>query len=347
MKVVIVGASGNIGTSLIESLVSESTVREIVGIARRRPRLSYPKTTWVQADITSDPLAHHLEGAEALVHLAWLIQPSHDVGLLHRVNVEGSKRVFDAAVGAGVRNIIYSSSLGTYARGPKHQAVAEEWSPTGIPGSSYSRHKAEVEAILDDFERHHEVRVVRIRPALVFKKEAASEIRRYFLGPLFPGRLASPRWIWLLPLPPGLRFQAVHSRDVGDAFRRALLTDVHGAFNLAADPVLDPGVLARHLKALRLPVPGGLLRGLCGITHRAHLQPVEPGWIELALGCPVMSSDRARTELGWEPEHSSLEALDDLLDGLRKSAGHWTPPLEPHAGGVGRWREVASGVGAR
>src|SRR4051794_25038470 len=102
-RVVVTGATGNVGTRVVQALAGDARVDEIVGLARRMPSLSVPKTRWVQADITSSDLESLFAGADVVIHLAWLIQPSRDHELLHRVNVEGSKRVFDAAVKAGVQ----------------------------------------------------------------------------------------------------------------------------------------------------------------------------------------------------------------------------------------------------
>src|SRR3954449_1015392 len=220
MRVVVIGATGNAGTSLLEALAREDRIDEVVGVARRAPEARLEKVTWQKADI-SDPntdLAVVMRGADCVVHLAWLIQPSRDESITHATNVEGSQRVFDAAARANVPALVYASSVGAYAPGPKDRAVDESWPTTGIASSFYSRHKAEVEAMLDRFEHEHpSVRVVRLRPGLIFKRQAASEIRRYFIGPFLPSPLVHPRLIPVFPAPDGLRFQAVHSHDVGDA----------------------------------------------------------------------------------------------------------------------------------
>jgi UDP-glucose 4-epimerase len=272
-----------------------------------------------------------------------------DKQLLHEVNVEGSARVFRAAAAAGVKTLVYASSIGAYAPGPKDRGVDESWPTTGIESSFYARHKAEVERLLDPFEDEHPgMRVVRLRPGLIFKREAASGIRRLFAGPLLPNFLVQRRLIPAVPAHERLVFQAVHSYDAGEAYRLALVNgDAHGAFNIAADPVLDPDELARVLDARRVSVPGGLLRGAAALSYRLRLQPSEPGWVDMALAVPVMDTTRARTELGWRPRRSSSDALLDLLDGMREGAGLDTPPLEPGGSGPLRVREFASGVGAR
>ena len=350
MRVVVTGATGNVGTSLLAALETEPRVEAVTAIARRVPAGPPPaKVTWAGADIARDPLEPLLLGADAVVHLAWLIQPSRDEARLHEVNVTGSQGVFEAAARAGARTIVYASSIGAYAAGPKDRRVDESWSTAGIPTAFYSRHKAAVERILDAFESvHADVRVVRLRPGLIFKGEAASEIRRLFTGPFLPRTLVRRGLVPIVPRTPGLAFQAVHSHDIAQAYRLALVDETaRGAYNVAAEPVLDVEALARLLGARPVPVPAAVLRAAADLTWRARLQPTSPGWVDMGLGVPLMDVTRAREELGWEPRHGADEAFMELFEGLRHGAGGATPPLAPGTGGPARVREVAQGIGAR
>jgi nucleoside-diphosphate-sugar epimerase len=226
--------------------------------------------------------------------------------------------------------------------------VDESWPTEGIRSSFYSRHKAEVERLLDRFELEHpDIRVVRLRPGLIFKGEAGQQIRRLFAGPFLPSPLVREDLIPVVPKIDRLRFQAVHSLDVGDAYRLAVVGDARGPFNIAAEPVLDSGRLAEVLSARPLPVHPGLLRAAAALSFRLRLQPSEPGWLDMALGVPLMDTARARRELGWEPRHSSVDALQELLAGIRRREGTDTPPLARDSGGPLRVREVLSGVGRR
>ena len=349
MRVVVTGATGNVGTSVIEALVADERVTEVVGIARRMPVWRPPRTNWVSLDVERDDLAPWFAGADAVIHLAWLIQPSRDAAELERVNVRGSRRVFEAAAQAGVPALVHASSVGVYSPGPKDRAVDESWPRDGVPSLFYSRHKAQAERMLDDLEAQHPaLRVVRLRPGLIFKREAGPEIRRLFAGPLLPTALLRPGLLPILPLPPRLVLQCVHAADVGEAYRLAALSpDARGAYNIAADPVLDQAELARMLDARHVTVPGRLVRVLADLTFRARLQPAPPGWLDMGLAVPTMDTSRARGELGWTPRHSSQAALRELLDGMRHPTGAPTPPLEPHAGGRFRLGELRTGVGAR
>ena len=346
MRVVVTGATGNVGTSLLRALAGDPAVTSVLGLARRRPELELAKTTWAAADVADDDLSGHVRGADVVVHLAWLIQPSHDPFAMWRTNVVGTERVLAAASAASVGALVCASSVGAYSPGPKDRQVDEAWPTHGITTSTYSRDKAYQERLLDLFERDHPgVRVVRLRPALTFKRIAASEIRRFFLGPLVPGSLARAGNVPVVPRVKRLRTQAVHTDDVGQAYRLAVVGDARGPFNLAADPVLDADSVAALLDARPVPVPAGLLKAGAAATWRLRLQPVSPGWLDLALRSPLLDAGRARAELGWSPRHSATQALEELLAGLREGAGADTPPLDPGAGGPLRLGEFRTGVG--
>ncbi len=346
MRIAVTGASGNVGTSVLRALIADEAVSSIVGIARRQPEWQPPKVEWACADVAVDRIDALLKGADVLIHLAWAIQPSRDEERTHAVNVTGSERVFDAAAAAGVGAVVHASSIGAYSPGSQAEPVDESWPTEGVRTSFYSRHKAAAEAILDRFEAAHpEVRVVRLRPGLIFKASAGSEIRRLFGGPLVPAALLKPGRLPLVPWIAGLRTQAVHSDDVAEGYRLAATGDARGAFNLAAEPVLDPTELGRLLGAKPVPMPAAALRAGAKLTWQAHLQPTSPDWLDLALGIPIMDVSRARDELGWAPRHSSGEALLELLEGMRESDGVDTPPLSPRSGGPLRIREFLTGVG--
>jgi nucleoside-diphosphate-sugar epimerase len=189
--------------------------------------------------------------------------------------------------------------------------------------------------------------VARLRPGLIFKAQAATEIRRLFAGPLLPRWLVRSSLIPVVPDLPRLRFQAVHSLDVGQAYRLALLSDARGPFNIAAEPAIGPAELASLLHARCVRVPATLLRGGAAATYHLRLQPTEPGWVDMALAVPLMDTGRARRELGWQASVSSLDALGELIDGIRRAEDLDTPPLARGTSGPARARELLTRVGGR
>src|SRR4051812_5348759 len=349
LRVVVTGATGNVGTSVVRALSADPAVEEIVGLARRMPSWTAPKVRWESCDVAADDLAPRFAGADAVIHLAWLIQPSRDDAELERVNVRGSRRVFEAAAAAGVPRLVHASSIGVYSPRPKDTPVDESWPREGVKTLFYARHKAAAERVLDAVEAANPgMTVVRLRPGLIFKREAGPEIRRLFAGPFVPAALLKPGRLPLLPLPDRLVVQCVHGEDIGEAYRLAALAEhASGAYNIAADPILTPQELARVLNARRVRVPETPLRVLADLSFRAHLQPAPPGWVDMGLEIPVMDTTRAREQLGWTPRHDAPAALRELLAGMREPAGLDTPPLRPRAGGPLRVRELLTGLGRR
>jgi len=135
---------------------------------------------------------------------------------------------------------------------------------------------------------------------------------------------------------------------VAEAYRLAVLDEsARGAYNVAAEPVLDVPELCRLLDARPLRIHAGLVRALTTASWRLRLQPTPPGWLDMGLLTPLMDVTRARTELGWEPRRGAGDALLELLEGMREGAGIPTPPLDPATSGPLRYRELAAGVGRR
>ncbi|HEY8471153.1 MAG TPA: NAD-dependent epimerase/dehydratase family protein [Natronosporangium sp.] len=335
MRIVVVGATGNVGSAVLRRLASEPSVDAVTGLARRPPPpRAGDRVDWRSIDIGGPAAVADLvgwfQGAAAVIHLAWQIQPSHDRAQLQRTNLQGTAHVAEAAVRAGVPALIVASSVGAYAPGPKDRRITEDWPVTGIAGASYSEDKAAMEALLANVARHHpELRLVLLRPGLIFQRDAGSEVARFFIGPLAPLGLLRYRRLPVVPSHPLLRVQGVHADDVADAYVRAALADVRGAFNIAADPVLDGASLAERFGGVTVPVAPAVLRAGANATWRARLQPTEPGWVKLAAGCPLLSWRRATAELGWQPTVTALDALAELFAGMASRAGGRTAALRP------------------
>lgn len=352
LRVVVVGATGNVGSSVVPALAADPQVDTVLGLARRLPRWQVAKTRWAHADLAGGPddeteLVEHFRGADVVVHLAWLIQPTHDPTRTWQTNVLGTTRVLRAVVEAGVPALVYASSVGAYSPGPKDRRVDESWPTHGWPQASYSREKAYVERVLDAFGYEHpEVRVVRMRPGFLFKRESAMEQRRLFMGPWVPHRLARSELIPVVPDVPGLRLQILHTEDAAEAYRLAVTGDARGAYNLAADPVLDPPLLARTFGARTVRLPRPSLRAAVAAAWRLRLSPASPELFDAALRLPLMSTARATEELGWRPRHDAAETLAEFTEALREGAGGRTPPLADRVAG-GRLGELATGVGQR
>lgn len=344
MRVVVLGATGNVGSALLDALDADDRIAEIVGFARRAPELRPPKVRWVTGDVRTADLGALLDGAAAVVHLIWKIQPSRDRAETRSVNIDGTERVLDAVRRNRVPVLVHASSLAAYSAGPddRRQAVDETWPTDGIASSFYARDKAAVERRLDALEAElSSLRLVRLRPGMIFQRSAAEQIRRYFLGPLWPSAIVRPGCTPIAPVPRDLRADVVHAEDVAEAYRLAIVSpQAFGAYNVAATQPLTSRIIADALGGIPLPIPMRSLRTIVELSWKAHLQPSPPGWIDLAAMSPLMDCSRLRA-LGWQPRHTARATFGELLAGLRDRAGGPTAPLATG----GRLEQLRSGVG--
>lgn len=336
MRVVVLGATGNIGTAVVERLAADDAVTEVVGVARRRPLTPgaaspagpRSRVSWRCADVRRADWTALLANADSVVVLAWMFHPTRRPDVTWSTNVAALDRLLAALPHTGVRHLVAASSVAAYSPHPSPEPVDESWPTNGASSAAYAREKAYVERLLDRAEGTVPA-IARVRPAFVFQRRSSSEQRRIFAGPLLPQRLVRPGLVPVLPVPKSLRLQAVHAGDVADGVVRILRTGAEGPFNLCADDVLWPEGLAGLFDARPLRVPTGAVRAVLSAAWRTRAAPVPPELFDALVRLPVMSNARARQELGWQPTRSAFEVLQEFLAGLAAGAGHGTAPLAP------------------
>ncbi|KUI43354.1 epimerase [Mycobacterium sp. IS-1590] len=334
MRIVITGASGNVGTALLRRLTESGTEHDIVGVVRRPPEQTgvYGRIRWHKLDLADPDAATQLrglfDGADAVVHLAWGFQPTRNTGYLNRVGVGGTAAVLEAAHDARVGRLVHQSSVGAYAPGRYGQYVDESWPTTGIRTSPYSRDKSDAEALLDDYERQNGaagVPIARMRPGFIVQRAAASGLMRYALPGYVP-MLAIPL-LPVLPLDRRLCIPLIHADDVADALARVIERGASGPFNVAAEPPVGRAQVAEVLHAKPVHVSSGALGALVDFSWRARLQPIDRGWLDMAFSVPLLDCGRAEAELGWSPRWNAVDALADVIGGVARQAHTESPPL--------------------
>jgi UDP-glucose 4-epimerase len=352
MRIVVTGASGNIGTAVLRRL-EQSGGHTLLGLARRTPSSAVGggDVEWVSADLSRDAslpaLRTAFRGADAVVHLAWGFQPSHDLRYLEELGVGGTRRVLEAVTAAGVPHLVHMSSIGAYSPKRDDAPVDESWPTGGIRTSRYSVHKSAAERLLDDYESDGAGAVVtRMRPGIVGQRAAGSALLRYGLPAVVPAAVIDH--VPVLPLDRRLMLPMVHADDVADAIARALERNVGGAFNLAADPPITTEVIADQLGARVVHVPSAVLRPLMSLSWHARLQQVDTGWLDMAFAVPLLDASRARSELDWNPQQDAVTVLAEVLSGMRSRASGGTAVLRPRSV-AGALRDLVTGgpVGRR
>jgi nucleoside-diphosphate-sugar epimerase/putative sterol carrier protein len=329
VRVAVTGGSGQLGTLVLRRLADDRSIHGIVALDLRPPLIVSGKLRVVRADVRDPGIGDHLRGCDALIHLAFLVAKRGARALQDDVNVRGSANVFRAAIGAGVRQIVYASSVAAYGVLPGLPVpVIEETRRTRQSGFWYASAKYDVEANLDTLEREHpELAVARLRPAILIGRRVEHQ-----LGAAMRRGL----------LPDGGSLPVVWDEDAADAFLLALKSDARGAFNLAADEPLPARELAEAagLRLLRVPVKA--LRALeRAVTALRILPPADPGWLGTANFPLVYSSEKAKRELSWMPRHPTAR------DVMRAYARNVPRKLDRRIGVWARVVDSASRAGPR
>jgi nucleoside-diphosphate-sugar epimerase/putative sterol carrier protein len=301
LRVVVTGSAGSLGEAVLDELTADPDVAAIVGVDVAPPRrhAGNPKVEHVQADVRDRALGDVLEGADAVLHLAFVVErtggrPPDEV---EAINVGGSQNVLGRALEAGVGQVVYASSIASYGlRQEQGSAPITEDAPcVGSDDFYYARHKGMVERWLDGFEpTAPSMRIARMRPS-IFLSERSSARSVAFLRSPVQARLGKP-----------FLAQVTHEDDVASAFVLALKKRARGAFNVAAEGVVDMNGLGPELGRPSLPVPGGTLDALRWAARRGALG-VDEAWLREAArgGKFVVSAKKIRSELRWVPRYET------------------------------------------
>ena len=330
LTVAITGPTGDIGRSVVRALERAKEVGRIIGMARRPfdpAAHGWKRTEYRQGDVLDRGSVDELVAeADVVVHLAFLIFGSHDE--TREVNMRGSRNVFEATIAAGVKRLVYTSSVAAYGfHRDNPDVLTEDTPPLGTPDFYYSAQKAELERLLEEIARGSPTDVYVFRPCIVAGSDAPTLIEG-FTGQKVFGRTVRHVWRLLEALPiispvlpdSGLPFQLVHHDDVASAVRAAVLgRGTPGTYNLAADDAIRVRDVARALGWQSVPVPGVAVDAVGEVVSRVPVAPAEAGWVD-ALRKPVlMDTAKARRELRWRARHDGHETLAETVTAAREA----------------------------
>lgn len=330
LTVAVTGPTGEIGLPLLAELEGDSRVGEVRGMARRAfdpAGEGLEKVVYRRGDILDrGSLAALFDGVDVVVHLAFAIFGGREE--THRVNLEGSRNVFEVAAAAGAGRLIYASSVAAYGFHPENpQPLTEDVPARGSESFYYSAQKAELETALDDVLLGSGVEAYVFRPCIVAGPRATMLIAKTVgsarLGdPLPVARRALGRIPLARPvLPdPGVPIQLVHHDDVARALGAAIAGEGEpGAYNLAGEGEISIAGIARALGWRSVPVPGPAVGLGTGLARRLAFLTPQFEWAT-AIRTPVlMDTAKARRELGWVPRFDAEETLLQTAVSARES----------------------------
>lgn len=313
MRILVTGATGFIGHRLCELLVSQG--HDVLGVSRRGQG-SVAGVDYRSADFTdADSIRQSLDAVDCLVHLAGrahvLDKHSDAPELYHAVNCTATLQLARLALEAGVKRLVFVSSIGVNG----NQSAGLRFSEDSIPSpvSEYARSKLAAETGLQALLQAAEMQWVIIRPPLVYGAEAPGNFRTLL-------KVADKG----IPSP----FVRVrNARSIVSVDNLALLIslatqhpDAAGQLFLASDgsdvsthQILDALAQGMHRRRWSVPVPQALLKRLLTLMGK------QQAYTQLC-GSLTVDCTKARRMLGYQPDTDTLAALNRV--GRQYRASH-------------------------
>ncbi len=328
LTVAITGPTGEMGRAVVAALERSRDVGRILGMARRPfdpGARGWKKVSYRRGDVLDRRAVGELvEEADVVVHLAFMIMGGAKES--RRVNLTGSRNVFDAAAASGVKRLVYASSVAAYGfHAGNPQPLTEDVPARGTSAHYYSAQKAEVEEVLKDTLHGSDTEAYVFRPCIVAGPDAPLLIDSLPYTQI-SGRLPGPVLGLLDGLPilrpvlpdPGVPFQLVHHDDVATAMRAGVLgRGEPGVYNLAGAGELSVKVLAEELGWYSIPIPELAVDALAETVGRLGFLPAQAQWIAAFREPVIMSTAKARSQLRWRPQHDALQTLRETIAATR------------------------------
>ena len=302
--IAVTGASGYIGTRLVRRLLEKRDVERVIGVDVRRARIQHERYAHFRQDTTS-PLDEAFAGAEAVVHLAFVLRQLRNRAEGRRTNIGGAESVLRTCASAGVGRVVLMSSATVYGPRPDNPPALTEDAPAHPPaGFAYAEDKAACEALFRTFaEERPEACVSILRGCVVMGPNAANFITAALDKPVLIGvRGADPE------------MQFVHEDDLAELLLRFATEPHPGVYNVAGPGSVRWGEVASLAgkRLIRLPAP--LAYGLTGLAWRVRAQSDSPSvGLDFVRWPWTVSTAKLTAETGYACRHTSRDALDAYL----------------------------------
>jgi nucleoside-diphosphate-sugar epimerase len=324
----VTGPTGEIGHAVLEALERSREVERILGMARRPFNVSASglrKLRYRRGDVLDrEAVAGLVKDADVVIHLAFMIMGGAEES--RRVNLQGSRNVFEACVEAGTPRLLYTSSVAAYGfHRDNPQPLTEDVSARGTAGHYYSAQKAEVEEMLERTLRGSRTEAYVFRPCIVAGPGAPllidslpyTQLSERLPGPVLSLLDGVPILKPVLP-DPGVPFQLIHHDDVASAMRAAVLgRGAPGIYNLAGSGRMTVKQLADELGWYSIPIPELAVDVVVEMVGRLGFLPAQAQWIAAFREPVIMSTSKARRELHWRPRYGALQTLRETITAAR------------------------------
>ena len=309
MKLAITGAAGYFGRKIVQRLEENEEVDYILGISRRKFSHDFKKLDYRRMDVRDKKLGGIFkeEGIDAIIHLAFVLNPIHDEREMHDINIRGAKNVLEAAEYANVDKIVMTSSTMAYGAWPDNPEFLKEDSPLrGHLTYYYNKDKIEGEKLSMEFSRKNpDISMVILRPCLV-------------IGPSVEHFYAKLLNFPFLPLVDGEnpRMQFIHEDDVARAYEHFLFNG-NGIYNIVGRGTMRWKEIIEESGKKAISLPGKILYPSITLLWKLRLLFFPPQILDFIKWSWVASGEKAE-RVGFKANYTTREALHSFLEARKK-----------------------------
>jgi UDP-glucose 4-epimerase len=308
VRYLITGGSGYIGSRLVERLSPRSETDLILIGDLRPPRAFRPKAEYRSLDVTDAAAVRRLiasERPDAVIHLAFMLNPIRDEARMYDVDVGGTQNVLDAASAGAVPHVLVTSSAVAYGAFPDNPVpLTEEHPVRGVGAFSYARDKTESDRLCQLWALQHPDRVMTIvRPSIVFGPSVDNYLLRLWTQQPFQADFGLPD--------PGIQF--AHEDDVVEAITLLLERRQPGAFNVAGDGAMTIRECAEMIGMRRLRVPRRAYTRFVAAMWRLGVAEAPPGALQYSMYPWIVSTEKLKRETGWRPRYTTRDTFIETM----------------------------------
>lgn len=304
MKLLITGTSGYVGKVLLPYLLQDKEINSVVGLDIKSLDFEDKKLSFFKIDIREPEIIKYFQDIDVVIHLAFIVSEIKDKKLIYNINVNGIKNLLDAVRKSNIKKLIIASSISAYGSYPDNPKIITEDTPLrGNKNSYYSYTKVLMEKMLDEFEKENKnIIVTRLRPSIV----CGANCNNFFLDILRAKILIYTKGNTVgLPI--------VYEDDVARAFYIAIKKDVSGAFNITSGN-LSVQDMSNILNIPAVGIPYFILKPLTDILFKIGKSSFSSHWTVLGRYPFIISSEKAKDILGWQPKYEPIDAFKEMVD---------------------------------
>ena len=313
--VLVTGACRFLGGYLTARLVQNPSIEHVIAVDAIAPskdlKRRMGRAEFVRADIRNPFIAKVIRNSDVdtVVHAAAAsyVPRSGGRATLKELNVMGAMQLFAACQKApSVRRVVLKSTSEVYGSNPHDPVVhTEDGSSRRPPREGFARDSVDIEGYARGLGRRRpDIAVTILRLANMIGPAMDTALARYLAGPVVPTAFGHDA-----------RLQLLHEQDALGALERATMAGLAGTFNIGATGIIMMSQAIRRAGRLALPLPTfgvGIVDSVRKATMNSEVNRDQLDYFSFGR---VMDTTRMRTELGFEPKWTTLEAFDDFVRG--------------------------------